>query len=285
MEKFVPSSARDGKIKYAAISAHKDDMEMFAFDGIVKAYDEGGFAGIVLTDGANCPRSADYADVGGEDMTALRSAEQKRAAEIGRYSELWLLDATSEEVKLLSDDVVSSVAEILRGFPRLDALYLHNPFDRHPTHVGAFVCAIKAVRMLKNEEKPRKIYACEVWRDLDWPSENDKVALDVGGKEFLAARLMDVFVSQNSVKRYDVAAQRHVQSKSRRRRDGRAHLCARRHRVGIRKKSRCGHRRFFGKDTAKFPRQSACKNLAKLIPTFFDVFRHIPRSRKSKFKP
>lgn len=206
MEKFVPSSARDGKIRYAAISAHKDDMEMFAFDGIVKAYDEGGFAGIVLTDGANCPRSADYADVGGEDMTALRSAEQKRAAEIGRYSELWLLDATSDEVKSLSDDVVSSVAEILRGFPRLDALYLHNPFDRHPTHVGAFVCAIKAVRMLKNEEKPRKIYACEVWRDLDWPSENDKVALDVGGKEFLAARLMDVFVSQNSVKRYDVAA-------------------------------------------------------------------------------
>ena len=62
MEKFVPSSARDGDVAFLAVSAHKDDMEMFAFDGILRsARGEGGFAGVVLTDGGQCPRAPQFA--------------------------------------------------------------------------------------------------------------------------------------------------------------------------------------------------------------------------------
>ena len=209
MEKFVPKSARGAEVKYFAVSAHKDDVEMLALDGIFKCRDTGGFAAAVLTDGGQCPRSAEYAAVSDEDMALLRAAEQKRAAEAGRYEELYLFEKSSAEVKRQAKeggDAVLGLAEIFRAHPRLEALYLHNPFDRHPTHVAAFETAIKAVNLLKDDEKPRKIYGCEVWRDLDWLADCDKVAMDVSGSDALAAELMDCFVSQNAVKRYDVAS-------------------------------------------------------------------------------
>lgn len=92
MEKFVPKSARGAEVKYFAVSAHKDDVEMLALDGIFKCRDTGGFAAAVLTDGGQCPRSAEYAAVSDEDMALLRAAEQKRAAEAGRYEELYLFE-------------------------------------------------------------------------------------------------------------------------------------------------------------------------------------------------
>ena len=209
MEKFIPKSARGQRVRYLAVSAHKDDVEMLALDGIFRAYGEGGFAAAVLTDGGQCPRSREYAAVGDEDMALIRTAEQKRAAEAGRYEKLYLFEKTSAEVKRAAygdGGLAEELAEVFRENPRPDVLYLHNPFDSHPTHVAACLLAIKAVNMLKDDEKPLKIYGCEVWRDLDWPADSDKVAMNVSGSDELAAKLMACFVSQNSVKRYDVAS-------------------------------------------------------------------------------
>lgn len=207
MEKFVPSSAGRDEIRFLAVSAHKDDMEMFAFDGIVRsARGEGGFVGVVLTDGGQCPRAPQFVGVSDEDMAELRTAEQKRAAEIGSYSALYLFEETSAAVKRREGALVDGVERILLSCPRLDVLYTHNPFDRHPTHVGAFCVAMDAVRRLPDEKKPRKIYGCEVWRDLDWLPDSVKVEFDVSGEEDFAAALMSSFVTQNAVKRYDIAA-------------------------------------------------------------------------------
>ena len=210
MEKFVPKSASGAAVRYMAVSAHKDDVEMLALDGIFKAYREGGgFAAAVLTDGGQCPRSKEYAAVGDEDMALLRTAEQKRAAEAGRYEALWLFERTSAEVKRTAKEgggLVAELAAVLSGLPRLETLYLHNPFDSHPTHVAACEVALAAVRSLPEDRRPERVLGCELWRDLDWLADEDKIALDVSGSDALAARLMSCFVSQNAVKRYDIAA-------------------------------------------------------------------------------
>jgi hypothetical protein len=50
------------------------------------------------------------------------------------------------------------------------------------------------------------VLGCEVWRDLDWLLDSDKVALDSSAKPELAAALLKVFDSQISGgKRYDLA--------------------------------------------------------------------------------
>ena len=47
---------------------------------------------------------------------------------------------------------------------------------------------------------------CEVWRDLDWMVDTDKVALDAGRHPELALELLKVFDSQvTGGKRYDLA--------------------------------------------------------------------------------
>ena len=102
--------------------------------------------------------------------------------------------------------LVDELAEVLSRYPRVEAAFVHNPFDEHPTHVAAFATAIRAFSALPEEIRPERVYGCEVWRGLDWLPASRKVAIDVSGTEPLARSLMDCFESQNAVKRYDIAS-------------------------------------------------------------------------------
>ena len=59
---------------------------------------------------------------------------------------------------------------------------------------------------MRGETRPKKVYGCEVWRDLDWLPDDDKQALPVSARSNIAAALVGVFDSQVSGgKRYDLA--------------------------------------------------------------------------------
>jgi LmbE family N-acetylglucosaminyl deacetylase len=86
-----------------------------------------------------------------------------------------------------------------------EVIYTHNLCDKHPTHVGVAVRVVNACRQLPAEERP-KVWGCEVWRDLDWMVDSDKVLLDCTGRDNLQSALLGVFDSQVSGgKRYDLA--------------------------------------------------------------------------------
>ena len=60
--------------------------------------------------------------------------------------------------------------------------------------------------MLPAGRRPQRVLGCEVWRDLDWLVDMDKVGLDAGRHPALAAELLKVFDSQvTGGKRYDLA--------------------------------------------------------------------------------
>jgi len=66
--------------------------------------------------------------------------------------------------------------------------------------------AIAALRSVREETRPRAVYGCEVWRDLDWLPDQDKRPLPVSARSNIAAALVGVFDSQVSGgKRYDLA--------------------------------------------------------------------------------
>jgi hypothetical protein len=65
---------------------------------------------------------------------------------------------------------------------------------------------IAAIRSLPADERPQKLYGCEVWRDLDWMVDADKVGMNLTHHENLQAALLGVFDSQIAGgKRYDLA--------------------------------------------------------------------------------
>lgn len=85
-------------------------------------------------------------------------------------------------------------------------VYIHNLADKHETHVATALKAICALRALDDSEQPERVYGCEVWRDLDWLNDEEKIVLDCSTHQNLARALSGVFDSQiYGGKNYDVA--------------------------------------------------------------------------------
>lgn len=193
---------------HLAISAHQDDLEIMAAAPILQCYqsEESWFAGVVMTDGRGSPRDGLYKDFTDEAMRLVRIMEQRKAAIIGEYAALMLLDYPSFMIKDGSTrPPVEDLAQILLSM-HPHAVYTHNLADKHDTHVATALKVITAIRSLPEARRPEKLYGCEVWRDLDWMVDSDKTAFDLSSHENLQSALLGVYDSQISGgKRYDLA--------------------------------------------------------------------------------
>lgn len=211
-EVFVPDgSAAEpalSRTTHLGVAAHQDDLEIMAFPGIMECFqrEDLWFAGVSVTDGSGSPRDGAYRDFTDQHMQLVRRAEQKKAAIIGEYSVQILLDHPSSAVKdPAGRAVVEDLQAVLRA-TRPATVYTHNLADKHDTHVAVALRVIQALRTLEPAERPRKVYGCEVWRDLDWLIDAQKVAFDVSAHENLQAALLGVYDSQIAGgKRYDLA--------------------------------------------------------------------------------
>lgn len=193
---------------HLGIGAHQDDLEFMALHGILACYDrtDQWFGGVTCTNGAGCVRIGPYAGYSNEQMMTLRRVEQNAAAKIGRYGFMAQLDHPSAVVKDATDTWLVDDLTALLAAARPDVVYTHNPADKHETHLSVSVAVIEAIRRLPKETRPKQIFGCEGWRDLDWLMDTDRVVLDVGGHDALAAELNAQFTSQiTGGKRYDLA--------------------------------------------------------------------------------
>ena len=97
-ELFIPDgiSVEEGiaRTTHMAISAHQDDIEIMAYHGIIECFgrDDKWFFACVVTDGAGSPRDDLYASFTDEDMKIVRKKEQKKAAYVGEYGALALMN-------------------------------------------------------------------------------------------------------------------------------------------------------------------------------------------------
>ena len=198
-----------GRTTHLAIGAHQDDLEIMAYHGIAECYEKEDkwFTGVVVTNGAGSARTGKYADYTDEEMQNVRRQEQRQAAEIGKYAAQFQLNFPSSEVKDKNNDaVVNDILSILEA-TQPEVVYLHNPADKHDTHIGTMVKTLCAIRSLPKEKRPSVVYGCEVWRDLDWLCDEEKVALPVNAHPELAREILEVFESQIiGGKRYDLAS-------------------------------------------------------------------------------
>ena len=187
-----------GRVTHLGIGAHADDLEFMAFAGIAECRAGGGvFGGVTVTDGGG--------SIGGAgDLVAVRRAEQRNAAEIGGYAVMIQLGRSSAEVRA-PGALAADLGEIFAvARPRI--IYTHNPVDRHETHVALSVAVIEGLRKVEKSRRPERVFGCEVWRDLDWLTGDDRVRLDCGRDGEFAEKLNAVFRSQiEGGKRYDLA--------------------------------------------------------------------------------
>ena len=209
---YVPDgtdpAAAIARTTHLAVGAHQDDIPIMAHDGIQQCFGDNDkwFLGITVTDGAGRPRDDLYGDYSDAEMREVRIVEEKKAAFIGEYSAAVLLDYPSSSAKDASNDAIVNELARLINEARPQVVYTHNLADKHDTHVAVALRTIAAIRKLPNNTRPAAAYGCEVWRDLDWMADEDKVAFDVSAHANLSAALMGVYDSQIcGGKRYDLA--------------------------------------------------------------------------------
>lgn len=211
-EFFVPDGVSiEGALKrttHLGVGAHQDDLEIMAIDGILKCFkaQDGFFAGVTVTDGRSSARAGLYAQLSDEEMKTVRYLEQQKAATIGNYSAQVMLGYTSSQIKDKRNQKLQNDLEkiIARTSPKI--IYTHNLADKHPVHIAVAMSVINAIRNLDVNCLPERVYGCEVWRDLDWLSDEEKVIFDCSDHVNLQAALLGVFDSQiNGAKRYDTA--------------------------------------------------------------------------------
>jgi len=204
----IPLEAALARTTHLCIAAHQDDIEIMAYHGIAECHSaaERWFAGVVVTDGSGSPRAGKFADCTDEQMKVVRRDEQRHAARIGQYSAMLQLAQPSTVVKSARSAEVRADLLGLISATNAHTVYLHNPADKHDTHVAVFLRSLEALRSLPKERRPKQVYGCEVWRDLDWLLDEDKHVLDNSAHPRLAAELVGVFESQIvGGKRYDLA--------------------------------------------------------------------------------
>lgn len=211
-ELFIPDGLDEtealSRTTHLAIGAHQDDLEIMAYDGILKCFqqEDQWYTGVVGTNGAGSSRTGVYADYTDEEMVQVRNKEQKKAAVVGEFAAQFLLDHPSSNLKsALISDAADDIHAILEA-TRPEIVYTHNFADKHDTHVGVTSKVLDALRRMPMDARPKHVYGCEVWRDLDWMVDTDKVAFDVSAHPNLHASLVGVFDSQIAGgKRYDLA--------------------------------------------------------------------------------
>ncbi len=196
------------RVTHLGIVSHQDDLEIAAYHGIAECFrsDHHWFGGVVVTNGSGSPRKGAYEKYTDEQMQDVRKLEQRKAAFVGEYSVMVQLGYPSDDLKnSRKADVNADILSILMA-TRPEFVYLHNPADRHDTHVATFLRCLEALRAMPMAHRPKKVYGCEVWRKLDWLLAEDKEMLKVDNFPHLISALLAVFDSQISGgKRYDLA--------------------------------------------------------------------------------
>ncbi len=193
---------------HLAIGAHQDDLEFMSLHGILECFEREDlwYTGVTVTDGRGSPRSGPFAELTDEEMQQIRIQEQRQAAVVGRYGcQLQLMYPSS----VIKDAAESAPVRDLRSILELarpKVVYLHNPADKHDTHVACCLRTIHALRSLPAEVRPARVLGCEVWRGLDWLTDSDKQVLPLADSADLGSALAKVFQSQIAGgKRYDLA--------------------------------------------------------------------------------
>ncbi len=197
-----------GRVTHLAVGAHQDDLEFMAFRGIIECFHSATdwFGGVTCTNGAGSSRIGNYARFTDAELMAVRRDEQKQAAIVGRYSAMLQLDYPSSIAKNPADTRLREDLRAILQASKPRVVYTHNPADKHDTHIAVVIPLIQAIRDLPRSERPEIVHGCEVWRDLDWLPDNEKVIHDVSGHDNLAAAVNGIFDSQIAGgKRYDLA--------------------------------------------------------------------------------
>lgn len=194
---------------HLCVIAHQDDIEINAYPAVAECYDRPDrfLTGVTVTNGSGSSRAGAFAHYTDAQMQDVRREEQREAARLGKYNLQLQLAHPSADVKQPGHPGVRADLAAIFAACRPQVVYLHQPLDKHDTHVAVLLRCLDAIRALPRDQRPSRVLGVEAWRGLEWLLDADKMALDASAQPALKRPIMQVFASQIAGgKRYDTAA-------------------------------------------------------------------------------
>src|ERR1019366_4618693 len=111
--------------------------------------------------GAGSARSGKYASVTDTEMQRIRREEQRTAATLGKYNLQLQLAHPSADVKSPGHPGVAADLAAIFGGCRPLVVYLHQPADKHDTHVACLLRCLEAMRALPRDRRPFRVLGVE----------------------------------------------------------------------------------------------------------------------------
>ncbi len=191
--KYIPTSNKKGKQVAMGFAVEAGEIEVISSAHISDILCEGNrsFVGVITRTPHDVLPCGDYEAYSENDMVSVRLHESIKAANIGSYQALYLLnDGELEEV---NEELVNDYYDLLFTY-KPDIVYTYSPLDRNKEHIISLKALLLALSKLE-DYFPEHIYAVHFDGEGYIFDEEDIVHLDVDSRYDIINSMLSVYVS------------------------------------------------------------------------------------------
>lgn len=202
--RYVPTSAKTGTIVSLCIAGECGDVERLGLGGVIDAlYNPNkSFVGVVTRAPHDIQNGGRYGLYSPADMIDIRLAEQQKAANIGSYGSIYVLNYQSYEDR---ESIIEDYVSLFKAY-RPEIVYTYSPFEKDPAKIEVMKMVITALGRIEDGYRPQVIYGSYLGASLDLLADGQSVSLGLDSKVEYAYSVLDIYDSANeNGENWDVA--------------------------------------------------------------------------------
>lgn len=191
--KYVPTTKKEGRFVTMGFGVEIGDLERISSSYINDNFCDGNrcFVGVISRAPHNILGKNLYAGYSDQDMISIRMQEAVKAANIGSYASLYLLNYAS--LKEEKNFLLSDYKNLLNNY-RPDVIFTFSPFDDDIDHIVSLTVLIEAIKQIKNYS-PKHIFAVNTFGDFGAFNPEGLIHLNLSKQRDLINSLISVYVS------------------------------------------------------------------------------------------
>ncbi len=195
--KYIPTSNKKGRQVAMGFAVEAGELEAISCAQISDILCDGNrsFVGVITRTPHDVKPCGAYEDYSEDDMISIRLHEAIKAANIGSYQALYLLnDGELEEV---NEELVNDYAELLTTY-KPDIIYTYSPLDVSHEHIVSLKALLEALSRVEGYN-PEHIYAVNYDGEGGLLDKEDLVYLDIDSRYDVIESMISIYVSLNEV--------------------------------------------------------------------------------------
>lgn len=197
--KYVPTSNKKGKIVTLCFGVEAGDVEVIGSSlcGQVLADGARSFIGVIARTPHDIEPASLYSEYSEEEMVSIRLHEAIKAANIGSYQSLYLLNYG--QLEAINEEMINDYVELINTY-RPETIVTFSPLEEDPERIVCLKSVLIALERVK-DYKPAKVLLvndlgeCGTILEDNNSEENSLGYIDIAKTADLTDPMLSVYVS------------------------------------------------------------------------------------------